>query len=337
MAEIALAADFPSVRRFNAALRSAFGRTPTDLRRQRSHARPAPHGAPITLRLPYRPPFAWDAILRFLAPRAIPGVEAVGNGSYSRTVAVDGSRGTITVLNSPDAHCLLLTARVTETSHLGAIVERVRRMFDLGADPLEIGLHLSADPLLRPHVRAHPGIRVPGAWDGFEVAVRAVLGQQAGAQRATTVAGRLAREFGEPIAAAETVTGLSHAFPTPRVLARADLKEVGLDRSRAKAIAALSRSVLEGRLSFDQTGSADEAVASLQRITGIGSSAAQYVTMRAMGEPDAFPDEDAGLRLAAGSGNQPLSARGLAARAEPWRPWRAYAAMLLWMPERKTG
>jgi AraC family transcriptional regulator of adaptative response / DNA-3-methyladenine glycosylase II len=206
-------------------------------------------------------------------------------------------------------------------------------MFDLGADPREIGLRLSADPQLRPLVRALPGIRVPGAWDGFELAVRAVLGQQVSVRGATTMAGRLAREFGEPIGVAEAESGLSRLFPTPDVLGDADLTTIGLTRARAAAVAGLARAVRERRLVFDPAGNPDETVASLVRIAGIGPWTAQYVAMRALGEPDAFPDGDLGLRRAATTGGPPLSARNLVTRAERWRPWRAYAAMLLWMHE----
>jgi AraC family transcriptional regulator of adaptative response / DNA-3-methyladenine glycosylase II len=333
MAEIALAAEFPSIRRFNAAIREAFGRTPSALRRESHSARPASLDAPLLLRLPFRPPFAWDAILRFLAARATPGIEAVSGSVYHRTIAIGGAHGTIAISRQDDAHNLLLTVHVSETSYLGRIVERVRRLFDLGADPREIELHLSADPLLRPLVHALPGIRVPGAWDGFELAVRAVLGQQVSVRGAVTLAGRLAREFGEPLGRTAADSGLSVVFPTPDALANADLTRIGLTRARAATVAAVAKAVREGQLTFDPSGNPEETVAALGRIAGIGPWTAQYIAMRALGEPDAFPDGDLGLRRAAGSDGLPLSAKNLVARAERWRPWRAYAAMLLWMHE----
>src|SRR5438445_281284 len=215
-----------------------------------------------------------------------------------------------------------------EVNLAARIAERARRRFDLDADPVLIANHLARSPKLRPLVARRPGLRVPGAWDAFELAVRAVLGQQVTVRGATTLAGRLVRAFGTPLDQAGD--GLTHLFPRPEALADTDLASIGLPRSRAATIRGLARAVARGEIALDAARGLEDAVARLAAVPGIGAWTAHYIAMRALGEPDAFPAADLGLRRALGNGAGPLAPARVAERAEAWRPWRAYAAMHLW-------
>lgn len=342
-AEIAHAAGFRSIRQFNHALRQTFGEAPTALRgrRTRRHATTAMTVGPgITMKLPYRPPLAWTAILDFLATRAIPGVESVDAGSYRRTIEIGEAAGIVEVIagaapasrGSEAPHHpphLVMHVDVAATHGLIGLAERVRRIFDLGADPSRIDEQLGADPRLAPLVAARPGLRVPGAWDGFEVAVRAVLGQQITVAGAITLAGRLVREFGRPLD--EPRAGLTHVFPRADVIADADLSRIGIPRARAAALRNLAAAVATGEIAFDAALGLDDAIARLCAIPGIGPWTAHYIAMRAMGEPDAFPESDLGLRRALGEKGEAAPVADVRARAEAWRPWRSYALLHLWM------
>jgi AraC family transcriptional regulator of adaptative response / DNA-3-methyladenine glycosylase II len=314
--QAALASGFGSVRRFNASFRTLYGRTPTELRLL-AHRSGVSHAEHYRFQLSFRSPLDWGALLGFLAPRAIPGVEVVDAATYRRTISLHGKRGTIEVRLG---RMLELSIDFPDVRALIAIVERVRRLFDLRADPSEIHARLRRDPLL---AAFRPGLRVPGAWDGFELAVRAILGQQVSVKGATTLAGRLVHAFGEPV---DCGNGLTHIFPTPERLAAADYSSIGLPVARAEAIRQLALAVARGELVF--SGVADPAafIERFKKLPGIGEWTAQYVAMRALGEPDAFPAADLGLLHASGIGNP----RQLEQRAESWRPWRAYAAMHLW-------
>jgi len=320
MTAVATAAGFGSVRRFNGAIRRAFRCAPREFRR-------APDCFPVTgglaLRLPYRPPLDWESVLEFLAARAIPGVETVYGNHYRRTIRTAAGPGLLEVAPAPKGPALVLRVDAPPEPGLARIVHRVRRLFDLDADPIRIGRDLSSDPLLAPLLRAHPGLRVPGAWDGFETAVRAVLGQQVSVRGATTLAGRLVLALGEPIPTREE--GLTHLFPAPTALAGADLSRFGLPRARAACLVALGRAVASGSLALDSAASLDDAVTRLEVLPGVGPWTAQYIAMRAFAEPDAFPAGDLGLKRATGLGEARLLKR-----AEAWRPWRAYATMVLW-------
>jgi AraC family transcriptional regulator of adaptative response / DNA-3-methyladenine glycosylase II len=322
MGQIALAAGFGSVRRFNSAFRKTYNRTPTQIRRL-AHFESAQSESGYVLRLDFRPPFHWDALLAFLARRAIPGVEAVELGCYCRTISLKGNSGSLAA--SLDQSCSALEVRISfpEPRWLFLIVERLRRMFDLSADPREISARLAADPLLAKRIEAMPGLRVPGCWDGFELAVRAILGQQVSVKGATTLAGRLVQTFGTPIVMAAPLT---HLFPSPEVLAEADVACIGLPRKRAATIRALARAVSEGRIVFSPVDNIEEFQSRLSEIPGIGDWTLQYIAMRALGDPDALPASDLGLLHGASLPH----ARDLAQRAEAWRPWRAYAAMHFW-------
>lgn len=328
MTQIALASGFGCVRRFNAAIQSTYHRTPTRLRQTAQHQ---PQGTPheYLFRLHFRPPYAWKQVLAFLAARATPGVEAVEGSTYRRTIALRGHSGSLAVTPEKDRDVLTLRLQFHEPRLLFAVVERVRAMFDLNADWQTIASRLRLSAPLAACVKRCPGLRVPGCWDGFELTVRAILGQQVSVAGATTMAGKLARRFGEPVSAPH---GLTHLFPAPKSLTDADLESEGITRARATAIRALARVVANGEISFEGVVDAPAFLERLQQLPGIGPWTAQYVAMRALGEPDAFPSGDGALQARCG-GNE----RTLEKMSQAWRPWRAYAAMLLWTCGQETA
>jgi AraC family transcriptional regulator of adaptative response / DNA-3-methyladenine glycosylase II len=331
ISDVALASGFRSLRRFNGAMREVYRASPTELRRRgerAAHGREAQGGT--VLELPFRPPLAFEAMLEFLHARAIPGVEAVEGGAYARTVREGGEDVAIVVRRAKkDALSLSIAplgvralsreelvegARSPRARPLGSLwraVLRARRLFDLGADPAAVASALGKDPLLAPSIAARPGLRVLGAWDPFELAVRAIVGQQITVRGATAIAGRIALAFGRPVC--DAPFGLTRIFPDASALAEADLAKTGLTRARADAVRALARAVAGGSLALDSAPSLDDALARLTAIRGIGPWTAHMIAMRALGEPDAFP----------------VVGEALARRAEKWRPWRAYAAMHL--------
>jgi AraC family transcriptional regulator, regulatory protein of adaptative response / DNA-3-methyladenine glycosylase II len=261
--------------------------------------------------------------MAFLAARATPGVERVDADCYTRTITIGGQPGTLAVSPVAGDAALMLDVDLEGSRFPLAVVERVRRMFDVGADPAVIGEQLSTDSLLRRTLSAHAGIRTPGAWDAFELTVRAILGQQISVKAATTISGRIAARWGTAI---DTAAGLTRLFPTVDQLADAPLEEAGLTTARAATVRALARSVRDGLVVFDGLST----LASLREIAGIGEWTAGYVAMRALTDPDAFLSGDLVLRRMAGD----CSARELERRSEAWRPWRAYAVMLLWQAAR---
>ena len=313
LTEIALASGFRSIRQFNDVFRTLYGRPPRDFRKK---AAPSAAGA-YTFRLSYRPPYAWDAVLRFLALRAIPGVERVRDGEYWRTFVLDAKDGQLSV-NAAKDDAVILRVEYPEPSQLFRIVERARRIFDLGADPQMIAAQLGTDRAMRPLLKGLPGLRVPGAWDGFELAVRAILGQQVSVAAATTMSGRIARSFGEPFNPQSGDD--ARLFPVAAVLAQADLTTIGLTKQRAATIQELAVRVASGEIRFDAE--VEGLRRALLSVRGIGPWTVEYVAMRALGEPDAFPDTDLALRKAV--------PHALQERSAAWRPWRAYAAMYLW-------
>ncbi len=322
MTELALAAGFGCVRRFNDAIRRVYRRTPTEIRRLARRTGLPPENEYL-FRLRYRPPYDWPGMLTFLEPRATPGIEHVGDGVYRRTISLDGSDGWFEVSQAPREDALVARVQIGDPRLLFAVTERIRAMFDLNADWSAIAQTLGADPELQTRLRAKPGLRVPGSWDAFELTVRAVLGQQVTVKGATSLAGRIACKYGRSF---DGPPGLTHLFPVASVLAAADLAGAGLTSRRAATIRTLAAAVRDGRLRLEAAADTQAFLAALREIPGIGTWTAQYVAMRALGEPDAFPSGDLGLLRAL-----PMSgARELESRAESWRPWRAYAAMYLW-------
>jgi AraC family transcriptional regulator of adaptative response / DNA-3-methyladenine glycosylase II len=328
---VAFAAGFASVRRFNAALRETWGRAPNALRRRRSEpALPASRGE-IALRLPFRPPYDWEGVLAYLAARATPGVEEVAAGCWRRTLRCAGAEGVVSVERVGREPELRARFQLSRPAPLAALAARLRAVFDLGADPFEIRAHLRRDPRLRGRVDARPGLRLPGAWDAFELAVRVVLGQQVSVRAATASMGRLVERFGQPLrGAAPAGTGLRAHFPPAEALAQADLARIGLPRQRADCLRALASAVAAGRLELEAPRGLEETLAALRCLPGVGDWTAQLIALR-LGEPDAFPAGDLGLRRAFGAGAGSAGERALRAAAEAWRPWRGYAAMALWL------
>ena len=323
LTDVAFAAGFASVRRFNALFQARFAKAPSLLRR--AHA--APHGQhgddAVTLRLDYRPPFDWDALLTFLAGRAIPGVEQVINGEYRRALTLADRSGWIAVRSDPKRNALQARVSLSLAPVLTTVVARLRALFDLDAHPARIAQHLQRDRALAASVAARPGLRVPGAFDGFEVAVRAVLGQQISVAAATTLSGRLVQRFGA------SMGELGSLFPSASRLAEASLDEiarVGMPGARARTILELSRAVAGGGLRLTPEASPAVAIERLLELPGIGPWTAHYIALRGLRWPDAFPAADLGVRKALGVS----SARAAEERSECWRPWRAYAVMHLW-------
>ena len=328
MAEVALASGFNSVRRFNETFRELFGRPPAALRRIRDKTRR--EAGALSVRLPYRPPYDWDAMLSFLSARAIPGVEIVSGDSYRRTITIGKHSGVISV-EPADKNRIDVQVRFPDMAALPSIIARVRRVFDLAADPDTIGVHLALDPKLAPLVKARPGLRVPGAWDGFELAVRAIFGQQVTVPAATKLLGRLVQAFGDQLPLAMREEGLSHLFPSAKRVARADLAALGMPAARAMAVTSLARAICADPAIFSRGASLEDAILKLRSLPGIGEWTAQYIAMRELREPDAFPAADIGLlrTMTDGCGRRP-SPSELLPRSERWRPWRAYAALHLW-------
>ena len=325
MNEIALASGFGCVRRFNDGIQRVYHRTPTQIRRLSRLSEQQPSHQYV-FRLRYRPPYFWPGMLKFLEGRATPGVEVVRGDVYRRTISLNGTNGYFEVASDEHSPTLVVRLQFGDPQALFAIVERIRAMFDLDADWTAVVKGLNADEALKERLRAVPGLRVPGCWDSFELTVRAILGQQITVKGATLLAGRIAKACGEPLTAAE---GLTNLFPSPDILAKANLTSLGLTRARAETIYTFARAVRDRQIDFEGNADTETLLNQLCEIPGIGRWTAQYVAMRALREPDAFPSGDRGLMRALNLGN----ARDLERRAEAWSPWRAYAAMYLWTVE----
>ena len=330
--EVAMAAGFGSLRRFNDVFKERYRLAPAALRRQEAGKQRS--GDRITLALGYRPPFQWERLLAFLSPRAIPGVETIQGNTYYRTVRIASEErgclyGWIGVTHQPHSNSVSVTVAASLLPVLPQVLSRVRCLFDLSCEPEVIQETLSQLDRLKPGLFL-PGIRVPGCFDPFEMSVRAVLGQQISVKAATTLSGRFARQFGEPV---ETgIEGLSHVFPTPEsICSLADPAEdrfcpLGITGPRARTIRALAELFSDRAEALALCIRPEDEVKRLMRLPGIGAWTAQYIAMRALGWTDAFPDTDLGLRKALA----PRSRREILELAEMWRPWRAYAAMCLW-------
>ena len=337
MNRIYAAAGFGSLRRFNAAFQSTYGRAPRELRKRRDNE--VALTSALSVRMPWQSPYDWDGIAAFLAARATPGVEQVQSDRYFRTIRIDGRPGVIECAADKATNSLCLRVHGVATQSLLPLVQRVREMFDLDAPVGDIRDLLAQDPKLEKLLQQRPGIRVPGAWDGFELTVRAILGQQVSVKAATTLAGRIAERYGESVVIPGTISGelgLNRLFPTPNKLARAQMKNLGIVTTRADTIRRVAQAACDGSLAFDAAQDPDDLCRELTAIKGIGDWTAQYVAMRVCKHPDAFPALDLGLL-------QALGLRGVAGskilreRAEAWRPWRAYAALLLWSSLSNSG
>ncbi|MFT7222069.1 MAG: AraC family transcriptional regulator of adaptative response / DNA-3-methyladenine glycosylase II [Candidatus Azotimanducaceae bacterium] len=323
MTEIALSSGYGSVRRFNDHFRQVYDRSPTQLRAGKGRG----SIGSVELSIPFRKPYDFSSLLDFYSVRAIPGVETVlfsaganKQRQYVRQFQIGSSVGRVTVQEA-DNDLLCCRVEGADVDDLMSVVQRVRRMFDVDALPLEINAVLAADDGLRPLINQNPGLRLPGAFDEFEIAVRAIVGQQVSVKGATTVMGGIAKKYG-------TVTSMGLVFPSADRLADIDPSALPMPQKRALAIKELSRQIATDTLRFDQDET--EFLASLLRIPGIGPWTSQYILMRAQGDPDAFLHGDLVLKKAALSLFGSADERGLIARAEAWRPWRGYAGMHLW-------
>jgi len=333
MTDVAFASGFASVRRFNHLFKTRYGLNPTALRRKGA---PVAHADSITLKLAYRPPLDWPRLVAFLASRGAAGVECAAGQRYLRTVRIETGgrtlRGWFAAEPLPQQNALRLEVAASLMPALAPLLARVRRLFDLDANPRIIEEQLSRDARLRSMVRRQAGLRVPGAFDSFELALRAVLGQQVSVKGASTLYGRCATAFGEPAmfdSNAPPNEELKYFAPTADRVAQADLRALtalGLTKKRAETIRGLARVVADGAIKLEPGVDIEATMQGLQALPGIGAWTAHYIAMRALGYTDAFPHADLGLMKALG-----LSKAGdMLAAAEPWRPWRAYAAHHLW-------
>ncbi|HEY0940992.1 MAG TPA: AlkA N-terminal domain-containing protein [Steroidobacter sp.] len=327
--EIAFASGFSSLRRFNDAFNSRYGMAPTRLRKKATPAGETARGDTATLQLVYRPPYDWHGVLEFLAYRALKGVEWVTDNAYARTVHLGAAKGWIRVTQSKQPNTLSLELSHSLTGVLPTLLTRVRSLFDLNARIDLISRHLSKDKRLAPLVKRVAGIRVPGAFNGFELGLRAILGQQVTVKAATTLGCRFVEAFGEP---SETpFAELNRLTPSPARVANATIDDIakhGIVSMRCRSIIALAQAQLTGELALDGgvIYKPEVAIQRLAELPGIGPWTAHYVAMRAFSWPDAFPKEDIAIRNALGG----VSARQAEEMSQSWRPWRSYAVMHLW-------
>ena len=324
--EVAMASGFGSLRRFNAAFAEANHAEPRAFRRSpKARADKA-----LVLRLGYRPPYDFTALLGFLQSRALPGIERVDGRSYQRVFGTADAPGWLRISPWPgEQHALQLELHNVAPSQMLGVVTRIRRMFDLDADPLAIARTLSLSPLLAPVIERYPGLRLPGGWDGFEVAVRAVLGQQVSVAAARTLASRIVQRYGIAIEAGAG-SGLDRLFPGPQQLVDADLGQLGITQARINTIKGIAGALIDGSVDFAVDQPLERFISRWVQLPGIGEWTAHYIAMRVLKHPDAFPAADLILRREANPGGSAVSTRALQALAESWRPWRAYSVMYLW-------
>jgi len=335
MSAVAMNAGFKSIRQFNHTLKSTFGHAPTELRASRTDYPGDQSSSGLEIRLSYRPPLNWPALLSFLRFRATPGVEEVTSDAYRRTIETGNGTGLIEVKLDDEKLCLVVRIELSDYAGLMSVVERVRRIFDLGADPMVVTQHLSGSSVLKALVNEQPGIRVPGAWDGFELSISAILSRYAGIRQSVPLMAKLASEFGMPI---ETrFPGLARLFPRPEALRRAELSRIGIRKEWARPIRVLSQAISSGRLGFESSRSLAETISRFCAVPGIDEDIAQYIAMRACGEPDACPLVCIGL--VGRTSTQPFQ-RGISsvlASSEKWRPWKAYGVMHVWTATERSA
>jgi len=339
VSQVAMSAGFGSIRQFNDVFRLVFGEPPGSVRRTHVQAPHHAHAAArgrrsarsVELSLAYRPPLQWERMLGFFQARAVRGVEEVTERSYRRAISIGAATGILEVTRRRGGgNTLSVSITGIEPALLGEAVRRVRRMFDLDADPLAIASHLKRDARLAPLVSAAPGTRIPVTWDPFEAAVRAIIGQQISVAGAITIAGRLAERCGRAVADHLAAGTITRVFPGPAELAHADLSGLGLPGARARTIATIARAALSGSVRLDGYAPADVLFEQLVELPGIGPWTASYVALRGFGEPDAFPDTDLGIRKALDAHGYPRAASRRKAAIERLAPWRGYAAVYLW-------
>jgi AraC family transcriptional regulator, regulatory protein of adaptative response / DNA-3-methyladenine glycosylase II len=332
--EIARCTGFASIRQFNHSVKTTFGQSPTELRRLQKSLVPGDRQTGVIVYLPYRMPFDWSCLIRFLSSRATPCVEAIDDGFYRRTIEIEGSVGTIEVWDEPSQTRLAMRVCLPKYDCLMQVVQRACRLFDLGADALHIGRHLVRDRTLAGLVAEHPGLRVPGAWDGFELAVRAILGQQLMAVDSPTLVSRIVETYGEAVGL--QIPGLSRLFPRPEVLAEANLSGLGIPRDRGETIISLAHAVVARKIAFNGTQSSVGTIASLRVLPNMKESTISYIAMRSLGEPDVLPNTDLELYQALSPCRAAVPPADLPRIFEKFRPWRAYAAIHLWAGTQKA-
>jgi len=323
MAHVAKAAGFGSVRRFNAVINEVYGCPPTALRG-------SPHqvDGKLDLQIPVEGPFPWDRMLRFLEPWTASGVEQIIDQRYYRTASFGQVTGEICVTYSQGRGELNVHVSSSLGRHLLDVVSGVRRLFDIDANTSAIAEQLSADPALAARLAETPGLRVPGAFDHFETAVVMLVNQHLSPEDASDLMDRIVDKYGKRIETSQP--SLTHVFPTPYALSTARLEAVGVPTRRSRSIQALAKAVHEGGLRLDGTPSLDAAIEGVRSIADVSATTAQYIAMRVYRERDAFPSSNRWLREAIRQNGTPVSMADLEVRAESWRPFRAYAAMLLW-------
>ncbi len=328
--EIAYAAGFGSLRQFNRACREVFRESPRELRARRRKADRLVADGGLLLRLPFSGPLDWDTMAAYFAARAIPGVEQVSGGTYRRTIVVGDDPGVLELSSGGDDH-LLLRAHLPHWEELVHVVQSSRRIASLDFELNEPASHLAGDPTIGPLLEARPGLRPPGTWDPFETGVRAIIGQQVTLAHANAIAGRLVQRLGTEVPGLEPL-GLTHTFPSAATLAGADLGGLGLTPARARAVGFFAGAVAADTVRLDRSIGLDRLIASITALDGLGPWTAHYLALR-LGEPDACPTTDLGLRRSLPR-HAPQAAAALDDLAERWRPWRALAATHLWSPTR---
>jgi AraC family transcriptional regulator of adaptative response / DNA-3-methyladenine glycosylase II len=326
--QLAFASGFSSLRRFNAAFSTHYCMPPTKLRKvMNTKGQKQMISATISLQLSYRPPYDWEGILKFLSLRTLKEVEQIDSNSYCRAIQLGMHKGWISVCHQPTKNALRVDMSASLIPALPKLLNRLRHVFDLSARPDLIAEHLMPDPVLAQAITGNPGLRVPGAFDGFELAVRAILGQQITVKAATTLAGRWVEAFGEVI---ETpYRQVSRLCPSPECIAALqveDLTALGITKIRAKSIIALAQAMAYGRLQLQAGAQPEAMIKQLTALPGIGNWTANYIAMRALRWPDAFPKEDVALRNKLGN----ITAAQAEAMSQAWRPWRSYATLHLW-------
>lgn len=327
--DIAMAAGFGTIRQCNAMFRKIYGCAPGDLRRSRKGNLKKEKGFRGVLKLSYRPPYDWEALLAFLEARLVEGIEMVENGVYYRTLRIEDCHGWVAVSHEADNNQISMDISLESVEYLMASVNRLRCLFNLDTDPQVINSVFRSDELLGPLIEKSPGMRMPGAWSPFEYSIRAILGQQVSVSAATTIAGRIAEKYGTA-PSIDTPAGLTRIFPFIEELAEADFDGLGLTKRRRATLMALVKAVAEKRVSMDPGQDLDNFVRDMTAIPGIGPWTAHYTAMRGFAHPDAFPESDLGiLKALEKNGVRPKPAEA-GKIAEKWRPWRAYAAFLLW-------